>query len=195
MCPRTIRPGCSVPWTIRLLDDARWTTPFRWRVPWTKRSMDDASLAAACVPVLNRIEVLVVESLTRHNIILVLGTSGFASKVLHNLQYSSFGLISPKVSGHIGQRRGDQVTHCPRDASSKGRLVQGTVYIRDFSFGDRSVGDELTVHRSALALTTVGMYCSPSPCRWGSLPGGSSVVLGCLASTLMLLMPCAGLIK
>ncbi len=105
--------------------------------------MDDASLAAACDPALNPIEVLVVKSLTRHNI-LVYCMSDFASTVLPNLQNSSFGSICPKVSGLIGQRRVDQGTHRQRDAPSNRRIGQGREF-RDFSFGDTPVGDELTL--------------------------------------------------
>jgi hypothetical protein len=74
---------------------------------------------------------------------------GFAYTVLPNLSHN-------KVSLSLRVRTHPSRTLCPRDTSSKGRIVQETYHprdalskernIRDFSFGDTPVGDEITLH-------------------------------------------------
>jgi hypothetical protein len=106
MCPQTKSLVCSVPWTMRPLDDGS----LRQHVP------------DRCVSTLDRMEVLVVTSQfgfdSTHCIsVMYIQYTGFASTALV-LTYPDVRSVCLKRSGHVGLGCVDQWTHCPRDGTS-----------------------------------------------------------------------------
>ncbi len=122
---RTVCPWTKSPWTMRPLEDVS----LGQCVPWTMRLLDNASLT---VP----------ETLGQTDLKLGYVWPDCRGAAAVQGQDAS-------VSDGTSKLRHGQVKRRPRAASSKGRIVRGTV--RDFSFGDSSVGDTLSRHIAFLA--------------------------------------------
>jgi hypothetical protein len=130
--PWTSRPldepslGRGVPWPSRPLDEASLGRG----VPWTRRPLDEASLGRGVPGMRRPLDDGVLKHWDRLSLCWVrvrLGVPRF----------------SPG-SGQIGEGRHGQGPRRPRDALSVGRNI------RDFLFGDTSIGDTLSRHRRTL---------------------------------------------
>ncbi len=124
ICPRTKSLRCSVPWTMRPLDDASRG----WCVPWMMRPLDDASLGR-CVPWMMR--PVDDASLGRYVPWTSRSWPWTAWKYLSVWVRSCLYSLHSSCTGRIVQG-----THCRREALPRDRHPR-------HSFGDTSVGDAI----------------------------------------------------